>query len=376
VARHSSIYALTKLVTSTIPTAKAIIWTNSSEAAAEINRPTVLFKEIEVMATEIGWKCGTVNALHRSSKDFHRRFARSLVTLCFAMLGEVLSVPSFAQSSVPQPPMDLGQTSFLDGEGGVGTLLEIIGAGYGASHLKEGHGRNLAGDFSQTSGSSIVHIAHTTTWKFLNANMGGEFLLPLSYVSVNLGGRGETTRGVGDLTTGAFLQWSSLRLFERPLSVRVDLDISAPTGSYQRDRTVNLGQNSWQISPYIAFTWRAAGRWEISGRLIYDWSSQNNQPPTPAVFEQAGDQLSFNLSASYAFGRQWRLGIASYTYQQLHASRIETSSIGGTQRTVGIGPGVLWKEGRFSVIGNVYAEFATKNRAEGYEGILRLLVGL
>jgi hypothetical protein len=65
------------VVTSAILTVKAIIWTNSSEAAAEINRPTILFKEIEVMASEICWDYETIKARHRTRKNLQRRLVLS-----------------------------------------------------------------------------------------------------------------------------------------------------------------------------------------------------------------------------------------------------------------------------------------------------------
>jgi hypothetical protein len=65
-------------------------------------------------------------------------------------------------------------------------------------------------------------------------------------------------------------------------------------------------------------------RWEISGRLIYDWSSPNTNPPVVlgALSAQPGDQFITNLSASYALGDHWRLGVGSYVLQQLSDSRI------------------------------------------------------
>jgi hypothetical protein len=41
-----------------------------------------------------------------------------------------------AASSVPQLPVDLGQTSFLGGEAGPGGLFDVIGNGYPGTGLQ------------------------------------------------------------------------------------------------------------------------------------------------------------------------------------------------------------------------------------------------
>jgi hypothetical protein len=53
--------------------------------------------------------------------------------------------PARATSPVVQPPLDLGQTSFLDGEAGPGGLFELIGNGYVASHFTTASGRRAPG---------------------------------------------------------------------------------------------------------------------------------------------------------------------------------------------------------------------------------------
>jgi len=302
---------------------------------------------------------------------------RAATVLLIALL---ITRIAWAASPVPQPPADLGGTSFLDGEAGPGFLLEFIGNAYAAGFVTDANGRPLPGYNGQSSDSLTLHTAYVSNVPIFGGHLGFELLLPSAFIDLAVAGAPQMTQGgVGDVTVAPFVQWSGLHLFDRDFSMRIGLQGVVPAGSYSPGRALNIGQDVWQISPYYAFTWRATQRWEISGRLIYDWSSANTNLPfaSGALSAQPGDQFITNLSASYALGDHWRLGVASYMLQQLSDSRINDLPVPGSkQRAFGVGPGALWTDGHITLIGNVYREFATENRPEGFSGILRLLCPL
>jgi hypothetical protein len=112
---------------------------------------------------------------------------------------------------------------------------------------------------------------------------------------------------------------------------------------------------------------------------IYDWSSLIMCPPvvSGALSAQPGDQFVTNLSAPYALDEHWRLGVASYILQQLGDSRMNDLPVAESkQRAFRLGPGALWTDWHVTLIGNVYREFSTANRPEGFSGFLRLLYPL
>jgi len=285
--------------------------------------------------------------------------------------------PAGAAPPVAQPPMDLGQTSFLDGEAGQGALLEVIGDGVTADYFTDSNGKRLPGRHELQTGSITFHPAYVSGVQFVGGHLGVESLLPIVVVHSDLVGQSEATMGgVGDITVAPFIQWSDASLFGRPLSVRLALQFVAPTGSYSPHNQINFGQNAWQLSPYLAATWRVTQRWEISSRLTYDWSSRNDSP-SPAYGAsniQAGDQMEMNLSASYAVSERWRIGVSGYALRQLDDARIGGAPVSGSrQQAFGLGPGVLWNLGSATAIATAYREFATENRPEGYQLVLRLL---
>jgi hypothetical protein len=211
----------------------------------------------------------------------------------------------------------------------------------------------------------------------LGANVGVETLLPLTYLHLEQAGLHASAAGAGDLLVGTYLQWSHRSLFGRPFAMRLDMDVTAPTGPYAADHALNLGEDVWQIFPHFAWTWRVTDKWEISDRTTYNWSAENNRPPTSpdAQSVQAGDQISNNLSASYALDQNWRIGLASYQLEQLSDTRVNDQPVSESrERVFGMGPGVYWTQGHVIVIADVYKEFMAQNRPEGYQGVLRLLM--
>jgi len=300
-----------------------------------------------------------------------------LVCAAAAMIGVAATSSAWAASPVPQPPVDLGETSFLDGEAGPGGLFEVIGNGYVASQFTNASGRPVAGTNQQWIGSVILHLAYVSNVPFASGVLGAETLIPVSTLHLDVPGVPQATEGgLGDVTVAPFIQWIRLPVRQRPLSVRLAIQAAAPTGRYSPNDPINPGSDASQVSPYLAFTWRVSDRWEISGRSIYDWSGQSGRPPAPlgASNTQAGAQFAQNLSVSAAITDAWRIGVASYGLWQRDDTRVDGQAVPGSrQQVIGVGPGLLWSDGHATVIANVYEEIESRNRPRGTSAVLRLL---
>ena len=308
-----------------------------------------------------------------------RRLDTSPVTkmlLTFALTQTMAHAAPGTPPAPPQPMVGLGTTTMLDAEGGVGSLFQVLGTGYHATRINDSAGDEAPVDFRQEAQSLLLHYVYTSNLRLLGAYVGGEVILPVAHVNLHADGLRDSTSGVGDAILGVVLQWQKLTLFNRPFSARFDLNVVAPTGSFDRDEAVNLGNELWQISPYIATTLRLSERWEISHRINYNWSSVSHRQPYATLHEtaQPGDQLAVNLSASYAINETWRIGVGSYILRQLSDSRTDGARIPDSrQRVFGVGPSVRWSHGRTMVIASGYKEFDAQNRSEGNQGVLRLM---
>lgn len=284
---------------------------------------------------------------------------------------------SAAPTNVPQPQLDLGQTSFLDGEAGRGGLFEVILDANIDNDVRDAQGRRLAGSNRLRTGSVIIHSAYVSGIDLLGGDLGIEALLPLTTVRSSMAGEASQSRtGFGDITLAPFVQWSHGSLLGRPLSVRLAAQVVTPTGGYTADRSLNPGQNGWQLSPYLAATWRTSRRFEISGRAIYDWSGRNNDPGGAYMVRsiQPGPQIAIDLSASRALGTSWRIGASGYMLQQIGDAKFGGLRVSaGRERAFGLGPGVLFQSGKTRLIWTAYREFANRDRPMGSQIVLRLL---
>jgi hypothetical protein len=103
-----------------------------------------------------------------------------LICSASALICVVATSSAWASSPVPQPPVDLGETSFLDGEAGPGGLFEVIGNSYVASQFTGPSGRPVAGPHRQSIGSVIFHFAYLSNLPLADGLLGAEALIPFS----------------------------------------------------------------------------------------------------------------------------------------------------------------------------------------------------
>lgn len=213
--------------------------------------------------------------------------------------------------------------------------------------------------------------------QILGAYPGVEILIPYSDVRVNLAnGPRSSAAGMGDITIAPFLQWSSPNKQAGSFSTRVAIQFVAPTGSHSAANPVNSGYGGWQISPYVAMSWRMTDRWEVSSRVIYDWAdkvSMAASPGGPMYLAQAGRFAVLNTSISYALTPTARLGIGSYVLRQITQSNVNNSALPHSRQSVdAMGPVAGLSQGHVSAFLAAYREFSGINRLAGYSVNFRL----
>ncbi len=306
------------------------------------------------------------------------RFHQRRWSIALGIAGLSFATQLNAQTAAPPPPLpplDLGQTNILDGEGTPGTLLELIAFGSVANRLATAAGGAAPGSNHQRIASFIVHPIFVAEATVAGAHPGIEVLVPVSRVDNQFAAGGSGVHiGLGDTTVAPFLQWSRSDPGPGAISARLAVQVVAPSGDHAPTRPVNTGQGGWQVSPYLAVTWRASDRWEVSGRAIYDWSGSATSRMAGAapIHVRPGDLLAVNLSASYALSDAWRLGIGGYGLQQLSLSRSAGTSLPGSrQRIYALGPVARWHVMNATLIPAAFIEFGARNRPQGVSFNLR-----
>ena len=157
-----------------------------------------------------------------------------------------------AQTHVPEPAVNLGDTSFLDGIAGPGAVVEEIGDGMHSSRIVDGDGCRVPGTGQVSSISSLTHIAWLSRYRLLGGWYGVEAVAAASHVNAI---PGSTAAGWGDLTLSPLiLQWNEKNLGAVSFHHRVVLDFDLPTGQYSQNTSLNLSSHAYTVHPYYAVT--------------------------------------------------------------------------------------------------------------------------
>jgi hypothetical protein len=304
--------------------------------------------------------------------------AARMVFAVLAGIGLLLCAgPAPAADVVSLPAVNLGDTSFQDGIAFPGWLVEETMDYYHAGQINDHDGNKVPGSNKVTTVSATTHVAYISNLRLLGGFYGAELLLPLADLDVNTSvGAKDRTRGIGDLIVSPLiLQWTDHRLFGMPYFHRFVLDVTLPTGAYDRNRPVNVGNNVVSIEPYYAFTIVPADRFEVSARLHYLWNSENDKPFTGlgAADVQPGQALHANYAASYEPVKGVRLGVNGYVLQQLTADKVDgRRQANSEERVFGLGPGIQLSGSGLSLYLNSYFETGAENRPEGIKTLFRL----
>jgi hypothetical protein len=285
-------------------------------------------------------------------------------------------------TNLAMPGVNLGATSFEDGGGGVGTLLQWSASRFDATRNYDAQGDRIHARYDKSVWIQRLHYAYTSRIPLMGGYFGGEVIVPLMDINLRSGPVHGHSQGVANPNMGPYVQWLDKRLFGRRFDSRLSLIVALPWGNYRPDATLNLGTRYTSFNPYYAFTWQPDRRWEISGRLMYLWNGISHdaearisaQHGAPVHSIQPGQAFHYNLSASYALTPRWRLGVGMYQLQQISADRINGKAQARShERLFGLGPGAQWRKGQHRLIGNIYFEGLAENRAAGTQAVMRYL---
>ena len=277
---------------------------------------------------------------------------------------------------VALPPVNLGESNFLDGIAGPGLLFEQTIEYYRANRFTDSKGNKIPGSNTLENWLSLTHLAYLTKLKILGGYYGFEALLPAALLDLDtdLGIRGHKG-GVGDLVLSPFLiQWVDHKIFNMPYFHRIDFDLILPTGRYDKDSAINIGSHVYSFNPYYAFTLFITPKLETSWRFHYLWNSMNHNPPRSfhADSIQPGQAFHFNYAFSYEVWDGLRAGIAGYYLNQITSDKVDDHKRPHSKEEVfAIGPGLMYSKKSFFLYLNAYYETGVENRPEGKKIALR-----
>lgn len=249
--------------------------------------------------------------------------------------------------------------------------------------------------------ASSTRFLFISPLKILGGSLGIQMIVPWVWTSMKLdtsgvpSEMGEHRSAVGDITFGPNLSWHTKNgLFHAACG----LDITAPTGQWNKSHLVNSGVNVWSFSPVFSFTVFLPWHPNLSAgmKMDYSFNTRNDRymisPATAVKIGNSGltglstqltpgQEFHFDYGIDYSITKtgaahQLRIGVSGYFYQQ---TTDDKTGLGRVKHDLGrvfaVGPGVWWTYKKWIVESHVAFETAARNRPEGINSYLTITRG-
>ncbi|OPX36160.1 MAG: hypothetical protein B1H13_15030 [Desulfobacteraceae bacterium 4484_190.3] len=200
-----------------------------------------------------------------------------------------------------------------------------------------------------------------------------DFGIPIMHKRIKTAAFDKSETGIGDIViapANLFYRWKDLHAI-------IYADFFVPTGKYDKDEPVNIGNNHWTIKPTVALTYMR-GPWETTGIFHYDIHTTNNDYIDPRsgkeTSHRSGDAFHVDFTFSRAFTPKFRAGLIGYFYQDLKNDKVNGKSVSDTKTGVwALGAGASRRFGKTNIFFKFQEEFLAENRPEGRTIWLRLV---
>jgi hypothetical protein len=173
-----------------------------------------------------------------------------------------------------------------------------------------------------------------------------------------------TLGGPGDLVVIPYMSSWNIGQFH----LLGSLSLYAPTGSYDRQRIIDIGTNRWAIEPDFGFTWMS----EETGRELSLFTGYTVNSKNTATHYQSGDEYHADFAAAQHLPHGFVLALTGYALQQTTGDSGSGALLGPFKgRVLALGPlvGKTFTIGGRPVTFTVKYdfEFAAQNRTSGNE---------
>lgn len=222
--------------------------------------------------------------------------------------------------------------------------------------------------YTYTAATFAAHITHV---RLFDAYWGFGVLIQfrLAVQNIYLGPRGESPRHLTSTLAGPgdtiFVPYMSSWNFGQ-FHLSGALLLYAPTGSYDRQRVIDIGTNRWAIEPDIGFTWMSEG----TGREFSLFTGYTINSENTATHYRSGDEYHADFAAAQHLPHDFVLAVAGYAFQQTTADSGSGAQLGPFKgRVLALGPlvGKTFTIRGFPITFTVKYEFefAAQNRDSG-----------
>ena len=231
--------------------------------------------------------------------------------------------------------------------------------------LKDNHGHDVDAFKHGFVFAEVLRGIHITKKKILGGYYGLQLFIPVLKKKLNFDTRlGPDSRShyndfkIPYLIFSGSVWTRNLSLWKGKMFMVISLpDIYIPLYNDDNSNLANLGINYWTFEPVFCFSYLTK-RWEFSMKFMYDWSTKQNNSPTPyglKLDREPGQEFHFDYNMSYAVTPKLRIGVGGFYYTQIsndnydipeHTPLILKKQLhhdeGARSKAFAIGPGICY----------------------------------
>lgn len=245
---------------------------------------------------------------------------------------------------------------------------------YYADELKDHKGDEAPFDLKANVAAEVLRGIYVSDIEVLGANLGWHVVVPLVYRDMEMKGMFDESRAsLGDVYFSPFL----LGWHFDTLHVVAGLDIIAPTGQYNDEYNVNIGNNHWTFEPAVAVSLILPEGLSVDLKLMYDFHTENTD--YSGMYGtgdyRTGQQIHLDYNIGYAVLENLRLGVCGYYLKGLQDDELDGDKIADTEEQVlAVGPSAMYSvnEG-LHLVAKVQFETEVENRPQGIFSWLKLI---
>lgn len=190
------------------------------------------------------------------------------------------------------------------------------------------------------------------------STFSSQLIIPTGYtdMSVSASQSKDYARGVGDIIFNPVYGKWQLTTW---LHMVAGLDFVLPTGAYDKNNMINMGNNYWSIQPVMGVRYDNPSGLDIAINPRYSFNTRNDDTKYTS-----GDSLYLD----FVFG--WHLGpfepaILGGLWKQMTADKQGGVDIGNRAQKLTIGPGISYRWKYFNFIAEYQHDYLAENTAGG-----------
>ncbi|PUA43735.1 transporter [Pseudomonas protegens] len=194
----------------------------------------------------------------------------------------------------------------------VGATIGAIYYQHATTDSAYANGHKVSSDFKVSSDVGILRLIHVYALSD-TVTIDPQFLLPFGHVSSSADASAlGSTRGVGDLILTAPIKW---RLNEARDTLSIAPYLYVPTGTYDKDDALNIGENRWKFELQSAYVKHFTEQWAVDLVGGATWYGDNTDYAANAARMKQDVSYAAQIMGRYmptasttfgiGFGRTW-----------------------------------------------------------------------